>query len=482
MILDPREQRRDVRYPKNAAAVLERATGEKITAQTVNISAGGVLLDLEHDAQVEVGELLSCAIRLYDRRPLQAWGLGRVVRKRGRSVAIGLEDRIAPKGSALKAPCNPGVTPSPPRVLMVDDDRLGRELARRVLVAEGFEVEGADTADSAERMLRERDFDLVVLDVVMRDRSGFELCASLQADRDRRDIPVIFLSALDEPERRIQGLRAGAVDFIAKPFYAEELVARARVHLRLRQARLIVASQQQARLAELRAAQQSILVQPADLPDAGFAVCSRPLAEVGGDVYDVFQLGPDMFAYFVADVSGHGVGASVPTCAVKAVLRQYSAALYSADETLRGINSVIGSILRDGQHLTACYARYSRMSKRLRFVSAGHPAPIHVSASGRATVFPTESDPLGIFPSVILDERSIAFEPGDRLYLYTDGLIEDYAAGGGRASGLERLRAACERRHALPLENVAEAITDDLRPSSAPADDDLLLMAVEARA
>jgi sigma-B regulation protein RsbU (phosphoserine phosphatase) len=316
----------------------------------------------------------------------------------------------------------------------------------------------------------------------MPNRNGFEFCAALQADRTLRDVPVIFLSALDDPASRIEGLRAGAVDYITKPFYADEVVVRVRVHLRLREARLIVARQQQERLAELRQAQQSILVMPADLPDAAFAVCSRPLAEVGGDVYDVLQLGAGMFAYFVADVSGHGVGASFPTCAVNALLRQYSAAVYSAAETLRGINAVIGSILRDGQHLTACYARYSRTSKRLRFVSAGHPAPIHVSSSGRATAFPTESDPLGVFPSVILDEQTIPFEPGDRVYLYTDGLIEDHASRGGRASGIERLRVACEQRNPLPLEDVVDAITEDLRPSSMPAEDDLLLMGVEARA
>ena len=118
---------------------------------------------------------------------------------------------------------------------------------------------------------------------------------------------------------------------------------------------------------------------------------------------------------------------------------------------------------------------------RALVVSAGHPAPIHVSSAGRATAFPTESDPLGIFPSVILDEQSIQFQPGDRLYLYTDGLIEDPASG-GRTAGLEQLRAACERRHSLPIGEAVDAITEDLRPSSLPGADDLLLMAVEARA
>jgi phosphoserine phosphatase RsbU/P len=373
-------------------------------------------------------------------------------------------------------------TEAAPCILIVDDDPLNRDLVARILRVEGFRTAAAGDGDAALSVLRSIQVDLILMDVVLPGRTGNELCADIKSDRALRDIPVIFLSSLDEPRNRLQGLRAGGVDYISKPFYPEEVLARVRVHLRLRQAMRLLALQEEARLAELHEAQRSILVLPEDLPEASFAVSYRPLGAVGGDLYDVLQLSDRLFAYFVADISGHGVGASFLTSAVKALLRQYSGPLHSPEETMRGINSVMRSTIQEGQYLTACYARYYPRKKLLSTVNAGHPAPIHVAAGGKSTTFPAGSDPLGVFESVILEKREIALEPGDRFYLYTDGLIEDpRLPGGGRDSGLEQLRRACERRHRLPLPEAVSAITADVRPMDKPADDDLLLLAVEVR-
>lgn len=373
-------------------------------------------------------------------------------------------------------------TEAAPGILIVDDNPLNRDLVERILRAEGFQTVAAGDGEEAVSVLGSTPVDLILLDVLLPGRTGFELCADFKRDRTLRDIPVIFLSSLDDPRCRLQGLHAGGVDYISKPFYAEEVLARVRVHLRIRQAVRVVALREEARLAELREAQRSILVLPEDLPEASFAVSYRPLGAAGGDIYDVLQLGDRLFAYFVADISGHGVGASFLTSAVKALLRQYSGPLYSPEETMRGINSVMRSTIQEDQYLTACYVRYYQRKKLLSIVGAGHPAPIHVAADGKSTTFAGESDPLGVFESVILEKREISLQPGDRFYLYTDGLIEDHRLpGGGRGRGLESLRRACERRHRLPLPEAVDAITADVRPAEKPADDDLLLLAVEAR-
>ena len=369
-----------------------------------------------------------------------------------------------------------------PRVLIVDDVPLNRELVARILAAEGFQTLGASNGDEALRVARDQPPDLILLDVMMPGRDGFAVCGDFKSDRSLSDVPVIFLSSLDEPEHRVKGLRAGGVDYIAKPFHADEVLARVRIHLRLRAALEVQARQQEARLAELREAQRSILVLPEDLPEACFAVCFRPLETVGGDIYDVLPLGNGLFGYFTADISGHSVRASFLTSAVKALLRQYSGPLYTPEESLRGMNAVLHSTLPDGQYLTACYARYYQRKRMLSIVNAGHPAPIHVSEAGAASAFAVESDPLGIFGSVMLQTEEIPLAPGDRFYLFTDGLIEDPGeAGGGRRRGLERLREACAREHSVPLAEAVGAITNSVRPAGEPAFDDLLLLAVEVR-
>lgn len=373
-------------------------------------------------------------------------------------------------------------TEGPPRILVVDEQPLDRDLTARFLRAEGFLTLAAADAASALELLNSEKVDLILLDAAVQNGAGFQLCERIKADRSMGATPVIFLSALDDASDRLRGLRSGGVDYIAKPFHPEEVLARVRIHLRLERAIRCMARQQELGLAELRNAQRAILVTPEELPEASFAVCYRPLDAVGGDLYDVLQLADGLFGYLVGDISGHGVGPSFLISAVKALLRQYSGPLFSAEDTMRGINTVMKSIVNDGQYLTACYARYSRANRLISVVSAGHPAPIYAPAAGDVSAYPAASEPLGLFESVAFTRHDIPVRAGDRLYLYTDGLIEDpRLPAGGRNAGLERVCRACGERRTLPLAEAVEAIVDETRTTDRDASDDLLLLGMEVR-
>jgi sigma-B regulation protein RsbU (phosphoserine phosphatase) len=312
----------------------------------------------------------------------------------------------------------------------------------------------------------------------MPGESGFETCAILQADPDTADIPILFISALEEVGDKVKGFRLGVVDCIPKPFRVEEVLARVRVHLRIREANRALVEAQRARLEELRHAQRAILVQPEDLPDAYFGVYFRPLEETGGDFYDVVQVDEQTFGYFVADVSGHGVGASFLTSAIKTLVRQYTGPLFSPLDTMRTINSVLRTVLPAEQYLTACWTRWNQRSSTLSVVSAGHPPLILVHSDGGAEAMEMAGDPLGVFGSVVLQQREARLSPGDRLFLYTDGLIESAQRhGADRRPGLASLMARCEETRALPITLAPQVIVDGLRPGL--ADDDLLLLGVE---
>jgi len=82
------EQRREPRYVLEAEALIERASGEKVPASTINVSGGGLLLLLNQPLALELGEVVTCGLRLYAGKPLQSWGTGRVVRLSGSCVAI----------------------------------------------------------------------------------------------------------------------------------------------------------------------------------------------------------------------------------------------------------------------------------------------------------------------------------------------------------------------------------------------------------
>jgi DNA-binding NtrC family response regulator len=135
-------------------------------------------------------------------------------------------------------------------LLVVDDDENNRYVLTRQLARAGYgNVATAADGPEALEMLHARRFDLVLLDVVMPGMDGFAVCERMKADAATRDLPVIFLTALDGTPDKVHAFAAGAVDYLTKPFRAEELVARVGTHLALRQATRAL-EEQNARLRE----------------------------------------------------------------------------------------------------------------------------------------------------------------------------------------------------------------------------------------
>ena len=366
----------------------------------------------------------------------------------------------------------------PPTILVVDDTPTNLELVASILEAEGFRTLAAGDGPTARGLSRAQQPDLILLDVLMPGETGFETCSQLKSDPLTADIPIIFLSALDDVKSKVTGLKIGGVDYIAKPVHGEEVLARVRVHLRIRETNRALVGQHRVRLEQLRDAQQAILVRPDDYPEARFAVHYKPLEEAGGDFYDVVPMGAGIFGYFVGDISGHGVSAAFLTSAVKALLRQYAGPVFSPEDTMRAVDSVMGQMLGEERYLTACYARMNPQTHQLTVIGAGHPPLILVTRNGVPRTVELASDPLGVFGAAILRRQDLRVSKGDRFFMYTDGLIES-SAGGGRRQGLERLVDACVRHRATPLGESAARIVAELRPPDQDVEDDLLLLAAE---
>ncbi len=360
------------------------------------------------------------------------------------------------------------------RVLIVEDTRINAELLDRLLRAEGFATLRADNAELGRQLAEQEKPDIILMDVIMPGESGFEACAKLKSNPATADIPVIFLSALDDVESKVQGFRLGGVDYIPKPPHGDEVLARVRVHLRIREANRELARMYQASLAEFRDAQMAMLVRPEELPQARFAVCFEPLEAAGGDFYDVHAAAPDVYGYFVADVSGHGASAAFLTSAVKALLRQHSGPLFTPEESLRAVGGILREILGEEQYVTACYAVLNHRTGRLSLVSAGHPPALLMRQGGEVEFVAMDSDPLGIFQAAVVQRRDFKLRAGDRLLLYSDGVIEGQP-GSKRRAGQDQLAAAAADCRSGNL----SADLAKLRAAVVPevsADDVLLLM------
>jgi putative two-component system response regulator len=128
----------------------------------------------------------------------------------------------------------PVSTSSKPRILVVDDDPQNRKLLRSFLLGQQYEVAEAEDGNRALAVLQGEEFDLVLLDVMMPGMNGFEVCRRLKSREPTRGLPIILVTALDDTESKVEGIRAGADDFLTKPFHLEELSARTASLIRLK--------------------------------------------------------------------------------------------------------------------------------------------------------------------------------------------------------------------------------------------------------
>ena len=120
------------------------------------------------------------------------------------------------------------------RILVVEDDRMNARIISSILRPSGFVTQETNSGESALALYKDFQPDLILLDVVMAGINGFETCRQLKADPAAAGIPVIFITAKNQPEDIVAGLDAGGVDYVVKPFQPTEMLARIRTHLQLR--------------------------------------------------------------------------------------------------------------------------------------------------------------------------------------------------------------------------------------------------------
>lgn len=393
-----------------------------------------------------------------------------------------MHDQTPPQGGALAETPGPAAIEDgeTPRVLIIDDESINVMVLKGMLQAAGFETLSANDGPSGRELAAREQPGIILLDIMMPVENGFDTCRKLKQDPRCTDIPIIFISALSDVDSKVRGLEMGAVDYITKPFEKAEVMARIRLHLKLKLAHKAVIEGQAARLRQITEAQRAILVSPEDYPEARFAIKYVPILEAGGDFYDVFPTGSKSFCYFVADISGHDLGASFVTSSLKALVRQNSGPLYTPTETMKNINSVLKTILKDGKYLTAQSCYLHRGLSQVTVVNAGHPPAIYVDGEGLASLLEVEGDILGAFDTVCVEPITKRVRKGDRLYMFTDGLTERFGSDRqSRALGEEVLLRLCQDCNNLPLQEAVFEIVEQIVPGEQAQEDDFVLMGVE---
>ncbi len=338
------------------------------------------------------------------------------------------------------------------RILVVDDTDFNLIILSAILDRE-YGVLTATAGPQAIAIAGAERPDLILLDIMMPDMDGFEVCRALKADAATRDIPIIFITALKGAEHTSQGFAVGAVDYITKPFDDTEILARVKTHLSLRKTQQ--ALERQNALLQETIAKQHLGINLAKqimalingtppryvLLDEGLALrvaaLTSPCHAEGGDHYFVRVLPPDAAhpegrtVISIKDQSGHEVAcilrSIITDLAHNALLSRAGATPAATIDRLNNAICASGSFADDA-FCTTMTAELDHASRILRFVSAGHP-PFLLVRDSRAASIPRPGEPGLNLPLATVDHASyqageVRLAPGDRLLFYTDGLTE----------------------------------------------------------
>lgn len=150
-------------------------------------------------------------------------------------------------------------TTSPAKILIVDDTPANLRLLKRILSEQGYTVHAANSGETALQFLESTLPDIVLLDVMMPGIDGYEVCRRLKDNARTRDIPVIFISAMDAAWDKVKAFTAGGVDYVVKPIEETELLARLETHLSLAGLRKHLERRVEERTEELRKAKDALI-------------------------------------------------------------------------------------------------------------------------------------------------------------------------------------------------------------------------------
>jgi sigma-B regulation protein RsbU (phosphoserine phosphatase) len=396
------------------------------------------------------------------------------------------------------------------RVLIAEDDPVSRHLLQRTLEGWGYQVTAARDGAEAWRLFEGTDFPLVISDWVMPEVDGVELVRRIRACGRSGYVFTILLTAKSHKEEVVEGMVAGADDFVTKPFDRDELRARIRAGERVIRLEERLVEQNRA-LAERNAEMETDLrmaceVQQALLPQhyptfpagAGPAASAlrfcdryRPTGAVGGDFFDILPLSDTQAGVFICDVMGHGVRAALVTAMVRALLEGFRHLAADPGWFLAELNRELLSILGQASvpvFLSACYLLLDMAAGEMRYANAGHPVPLHVRRrAGEVAPLPVVSGmpgpPLGVRQQAVYTVGRAELAVGDLLVLYTDGVYE-VAGPEQEHYGEQRLLQAVQRRLELPAGRLFDEVLGEVQQFSGGKAfaDDVCLLGVEVAA
>ena len=357
------------------------------------------------------------------------------------------------------------------RIVVIDDNANDLQVTRRFLERHGYVISAATSGEDGLQLAASVMPDALVVDYRMPGMDGFEVTRRIKADPQLHTIPVLLLTGADSASYVVEGLGAGADDFVTKGSDTEILLARLRALLRVKryQDQLRKFNEQTRRDLQIARRVQEALVPPGTFQSPRLQIRSAyiPSETLSGDFYDYFLQNGSVYL-FVADVSGHGLPAAILVSLLKSYIHTEADSSTKLSDLMARLNDFLFSVSLPTQFATAQLFRIKDSS--VMYANAAHPGFLHFQRStGKATLFEQPSYLLGAMPQMLYDEHALKVSPGDTLFVYTDGLTDRRNAAGEFYS-IDRVAALMEQSRDADIGTLYDTIFRDVNAFNATED------------
>jgi len=325
------------------------------------------------------------------------------------------------------------------KVLVVDDERMNIDILVNLLKPD-YKVMAAKNGKQALKAVKTvGPPDLILLDIMMPEMDGYEVCRRLKAEQTTRDIPVIFITAMEETRDEANGFEVGAVDYLTKPISPPVVHARVKTHLALRRnmaelqkAYAVIEAQKERMQDELnvgRSIQMSMVPQTfppfPDREEFSIYAALHPAREVGGDFYDFFFIDENCLCLCIGDISGKGVPAALFMAVARTLIKARASDDTSTASIMTRVNDEISRDNKAYMFASIFLCILNTATGELVYTNAGHN-PSYIRRANRAIerLDIRHGPVVGARDGLAYKENIVNFAKGDILMMYTDGVTE----------------------------------------------------------
>lgn len=308
------------------------------------------------------------------------------------------------------------------RILVIDDEASIRSLMKKILSRSGYTVFTASGGREAIDLLESIVVDLIILDMNMPDMNGLDVLRYLRS-KHITGKPVLMMSGVPDSELRAESYKLGAYDFITKPEQTEVMLKRIENGIKIGEM-TDFNEFMKVELFMAKKLQKYIFPEPFEATDnISIYSWTQPLSDIGGDLYDYIHFSKNRVMFFIADVSGHSVSASMFTAIVKMVFRNALKMTEDPGDVMTILNRELSANLPVESFVTSFCGIIDGDTGMLHYSNAGHPNPMVIKENSVDEL--EGGDPfLGPIKDQVFSTYEYRMEEGDRIFLFTDGLTD----------------------------------------------------------